>query len=74
MLGHIGRYPVERPPDRCQYLDPAFHPEVDDNIPGKHAKLKGVVGATPKAIKSDKVSRGRGRLGAVKTRRVVDPG
>ncbi|EGC42090.1 predicted protein [Histoplasma capsulatum var. duboisii H88] len=59
---------------RCQYLDPAFHPEVDDNIPGKHAKLKGVVGATPKATKSDKVSRGRGCLGAVKTRRVVDPG
>lgn len=73
MLGHIGRYPVERPPDRCQYLDPTFHPEVDDNIPGKHAKHKGL-GAAPKATKSDKFFRGRGRLGAVKTRRVVDPG
>ncbi|KKZ60254.1 hypothetical protein EMCG_05011 [[Emmonsia] crescens] len=71
-LGNIGNHPVESPQDRRRYLDNALHPDVDENFPGKHGKF-GEIAATSHATKSDRGSRGRGRAGTVKTRRVVDP-
>ncbi|OJD28450.1 hypothetical protein ACJ73_00137 [Blastomyces percursus] len=71
VLGSGGGHAAESTPDRRRCLDPA-RSKADEDFPKRDTKI-GKVGVAPRTTKSDRGSRGRGRLGTVKTRRVVDP-